>query len=159
MPEPESKLYPQPNARMCFACGLENTAGLRLRFFDNGLDRVSARLSIGPEHQGYPGIAHGGVIAAILDEAGGRSVMIGHHNRFFMTAKMEIKFRQPVPTETPLQAAGWLLKQRERLVNAHAEIRTLEDGVLAEAELLLTDLPASTFNPSEADRIGWRIYD
>jgi uncharacterized protein (TIGR00369 family) len=149
----------QPNSSMCFACGLENRAGLRLTFYDDGAGRVISEFTIGPDHQGYPGVVHGGVVAAILDEVGGRTVMIDDHNRFFMTARLEIKYRQPVPTETPLKAVGWLVKQRERAVTAHAEIRALDDAVLAEAELLLADMPAAAFNPSEADRLGWRVYD
>jgi len=68
----------QPNSRMCFACGLENPAGLHLHFYDNGVDEVAAEFTIQPDHQGYPGVAHGGVVAAILDELGGRTVMIGN---------------------------------------------------------------------------------
>jgi len=44
----------------------------------------------------------------------GRTVMIADHMRFFMTAKMEIKYRQPVPTGLRLRAVGKLLKLKER---------------------------------------------
>ena len=144
---------------MCFACGLENPSGLHLRFQDDGRDEVFAELTIGPEHQGYPGVVHGGIVAAILDEVGGRTVMIGDHLRFFITAKMDLKFRRPVPVGTPLRAVGRLVKQRERLAIARAEIRTLEGAVLAEAEMLLTDIPPDVLKPGEADRLGWRVYD
>lgn len=144
---------------MCFACGMENPAGLQLRFSDDGANEVFADFTIAPDHQGYPGVVHGGVVAAILDEVGGRTVMIGDHLRFFMTAKMEIKYRQPVPVGSPLRAVGRLVKQRDRSTTAHAEIRSPEGDVLAEADLLLTDTPAGAFNPSEADKLGWRIYD
>ena len=63
-------------------------------------------------HAGYPGIAHGGIVAAILDEVGGRTMMIDNPNRFFVTARMDVHFRQPVPVGVPLEAAGWLLKRR-----------------------------------------------
>jgi uncharacterized protein (TIGR00369 family) len=144
---------------MCFACGLDNAAGLRLSFYDDGASQVVCDCFIGPEHQGYPGIAHGGIVAAILDEVGGRVVMIGDHNRFFMTARLEIRYRQPVPTETPLTAVGWPVKLRAKLATAHAEIRAADGAVLAEADLLLTDMPTAALNPSEADRLGWRVYD
>ncbi|MBI3360949.1 MAG: PaaI family thioesterase [Chloroflexi bacterium] len=149
----------QPNSRMCFACGLENPAGLHLHFYDNGTNEVVADLTIGPDHQGYPGVAHGGVVAAILDEVGGRTMMIGDHNRFFMTAKMELKYRQPVPVGTPLRAVGHVIKQRGRLATAHAEIRSQDGETLAEAEILLTDTPTALFNAGEADRLGWRVYE
>jgi uncharacterized protein (TIGR00369 family) len=143
---------------MCFACGLENPFGLRLHFFDNGADEVVSEFTIDPNHQGYPGVAHGGVVAAILDEAGGRTVMIGDPMRFFMTAKMEIKYRQPVPTGAPLKAVGKLIRLKERLAAARAEIRSPHDEVLAEAELLLSNVPDGLIDIGEADRLGWRVY-
>ena len=152
-------LTKQPNSRMCFACGLENPFGLHLHFYDNGQDEVYADFTIAPEHQGYPGVVHGGVTAAILDECAGRTVLIADQTHFFMTAKMEIKYRQPVPVGVPLRAVGRMTKQKGRLVNAHAEIHSPEGDVLAEADLLLTDIPTEVFNPSEADKLGWKVYE
>lgn len=159
MPDTGVQFYRQPNSRMCFACGLENPAGLHLHFYDDGADEVVADVTIAPDHQGYPGIVHGGVVAAILDEVGGRTVMIGDHLRFFMTAKMDIKYRRPVPVGSPLRAVGRLVKQRDRVATAHAELRSTEGDVLAEADLLLTGTPAGAFDPSAANRLGWRVYD
>jgi uncharacterized protein (TIGR00369 family) len=144
---------------MCFVCGLENPAGLHLHFYDDGQAEVAADFTVAPDHQGYPGVAHGGVVAAILDEIGGRTVMIGDHQRFFVTVKMEIKYRQPVPLGAPLRAVGRIVKMKERLATAHAEIRSAGDEVLAEAELVLSNVPEGIFSPSEADRLGWRVYE
>ncbi len=150
----------QPNSRTCFACGMENEAGLRLRFFDNGHNEVLAAFTLAAEHEGYPGIAHGGIVAAILDEVAGRTMMIGDHQRFFITAQLEIRYRQPVPIGRPLQAVGWLTRQKGRLTFAHAEIRSPEQTVLAEADLLLVGLPPEILDPREAeDKFGWGIYD
>lgn len=150
---------PQPNSRMCFACGLENPAGLHLRFYDDGLDEVTSDFTIADHHQGYPGIAQGGIVAAILDEVGGRTVMIGDPLRLFMTMKLEVKYRQPVPTGQPLRGVGKLLQLKSKRATARAEIRNGADEVLAEAELLLSDVPGGIYNFSDADRLGWRVYD
>jgi len=150
----------QYNSASCFACGLENPAGLRLRFFDNGKDQVFAHLTLKPEHAGYPGMAHGGIVAAILDELGGRTVMINNPNCFFATAHMDVRYRLPVPVGVPLEAAGWMLKRRASRTRAHAEI--LGDGncFLAEADILYTDLPPHLLDPAEAgQKFGWRLYD
>jgi acyl-coenzyme A thioesterase PaaI-like protein len=149
----------QPNSRMCFACGLENKSGLKLRFYDDGGEEVFADLTVAPDHQGYPGWVHGGVIAAILDEAGGRTVMIGNPLRFFMTAKLDIRFRHPVPVGEPLRVMGRLTKLRGHSATAHSELRSADGQVLAEADLLLTDVPRDAFNPNESDRLGWRVYE
>ena len=149
----------QPNSRMCFVCGLENPFGLHLHFHDNGQDEVTSAFTIEPNHQGYPGVAHGGIVAAILDEVGGRTVMIADPNRFFVTAKFEIRYRQPVPVGQPLKGVGRLLKINARLATAQAEIQSAAGEVLAEADLILANTPAGTFNPSEADKLGWRVYE
>ena len=63
----------QPNSRHCFVCGIANPFGLGLRFYQTGLGEVAAEVTV-PEHfQGYPGIVHGGVVAAMLDEIAGRA--------------------------------------------------------------------------------------
>ena len=62
----------QPNSRHCFACGLENPIGLKLKFYQTAEDEVTADYVAPEEYQGYPGILHGGVTATILDEAVGR---------------------------------------------------------------------------------------
>jgi uncharacterized protein (TIGR00369 family) len=149
----------QPNSRMCFICGLENPAGLHLRFYDDGEDEVTCDFTVTPKHQSYPGRVHGGVIAAILDEAGGRTAAVRDHNRFLVTASLDVRYRRPVPLNTPLRAVGKLRKFVGRRAQAHAEIRSLEGEVLAEAELLLIDAPMGAFDPSEADQLGWRVYD
>ncbi len=151
--------FRQPNSRMCFICGLENPAGLHLHFYDNGQDEVVADFTVAPHHQSYPGIVHGGVIASILDEAGGRTAAIDDHNRFFVTASLQVRYRQPVPLGTPLRAVGKLLKRHGRKAQAHAEIQTLEGTVLAEAELLLLDAPPGLISASNWDQVGWRVYD
>ena len=149
----------QPNSRMCFACGMENQVGLKLRFFDDGHSEVWADFVLPDVFQGYPNVAHGGVVAAILDEVGGRTVMIGDPLRLFVTARLDIHYRRPVPTGKSLRAVGRLLSGHNSCWRAHAAIQAPNGEVLAEADLLLTLPPSSIFTPSEADRLGWRIYE
>ena len=148
----------QPNSRHCFVCGLESPVGLRLRFTDNGVDEVRAVYTVHSQFQGYPGMVHGGIIAAMLDETGGRTVMINDPNRFFMTAKMEIRYRQPVPTNTELTLVGHLSRDRGRLVQAHAEIRLPDGAVAAEADLTLAELPPEYVPDADLEALGWKVY-
>lgn len=158
-PQPATGHFsPQPNSRHCFVCGLESPVGLKLRFTDNGVDEVRATYTVDPKYQSYPGIVHGGVIAAMLDEVGGRALMIDDPDRFFVTAKMAIRYRRPVPTETELTLTGRIVKDRGRLVEAHGEIR-LPDGTLAaEATLTLAEIPDDLRPDADLDELGWRIY-
>ena len=50
---------------MCFVCGLENTGGLCLHFYDDGRDTVWSQFVVADQHQGFPGVVHGGISAAI----------------------------------------------------------------------------------------------
>jgi acyl-coenzyme A thioesterase PaaI-like protein len=149
----------QPNSHFCFVCGLKNPVGLKLVFYDDGVDQVRCEYSIPDVYQGYPGVAHGGIVAAILDEAVGRVTMIGDHSRFMMTVKMEIKYRQPVPVETPLVITGKKVKIRGRLGQARGEILLPGGAVAAEAVLTLADLPEAFRIKGDLEALGWKVYD
>ena len=150
-------LYPQPNSDYCFVCGRKNPYGLYMKFYDNGRDEVHAEHCIPEVYQGYPGIVHGGIVAAMLDEVVGRVVIIEDHHHFMMSVKLEIKYRHPVPTETPLTLIGRIVRLRGRLGKAVGEL-LLPDGILAaEAAMTLADVPAEMLEGVDLDALGWRI--
>ncbi len=157
MPEP----IKQPNSRMCFICGLENPVGLHLHIYETAPGEVETRYTA-PEHfQGYPGVLHGGIVGAILDELSGRSLMGSDpmSPRFMFTAKLEIKYRKNVPVGVPLRIRGKAGKLRTKSAEAWAGIydeRT--DELLAEANTLLVNVPSDQFNVSDLERLGWKIY-
>lgn len=62
----------QPNSRICFVCGIDNPIGLHLAFYTDQEGRCIARFRPKPEHQGYPGQLHGGIISTLLSEWMGR---------------------------------------------------------------------------------------
>ena len=57
----------------CFGCGLEHLTGLHMQVFATEGLGISAEFEVTDHHQGAPGIAHGGLLAAAFDEALGRS--------------------------------------------------------------------------------------
>ena len=149
----------QPNSHNCFVCGLKNKAGLRMRFKDNGVDQVRSLLTICKNHEGFPGIAHGGIIASMLDETGARASMVSDHNRFMLTGKMEIKYRQPVPTDVELIVIGTMVKDRGRLAQVHSEIRLPDGTVAAEADLMMVTVSQEYLTDESLEALGWRVYD
>jgi uncharacterized protein (TIGR00369 family) len=153
-----SSLSRQPNSKHGFVCGLESPVGLKLRFEDNGTDEVHAMYTVASQYQGYPGVVHGGIVAAMLDEIGGRTTMAGDPERFMMTAKLEIRYRKPVPTETPLTLVGRLLRDQGRLAMAHSEIRLPDGSVAAEAEITLAQIPKEYVPDASLETLGWRVY-
>ena len=147
----------QPNASNCFVCGTENGKGLGLSFYDDGEALVETRFTLSDDFQGYPGVCHGGILAAILDEVVGRVAMISDHHRFMMTVNMRVQYRNPVPTKTALRAEGKVIKLRGRLCKAEGKIFLPDGRVGCEAELTLADMPPELANDQVLDQLGWRI--
>jgi acyl-CoA thioesterase FadM len=96
-------------------------------------------------------------VAAILDETMGRVGLIGNPDRFTVTVRMELKYRQPVPVETPLLVVGRATKLRGRLVHASGEVRLPDGSVAAEAEATLADMPSQHATPGQLEALGWRV--
>jgi acyl-coenzyme A thioesterase PaaI-like protein len=150
----------QPNSHHCFACGLDNPHGLHLRFTDNGIDEVYCETRISDAFNGYPGVAHGGVVAAMLDEVVIRTAMIADPNRFMMTARLELKYRRPVPTNTPLKLTGKLVRDRGRILQAEGRIELPDGTVAVEAAITAADLPGGfEVNEELLQALGWKVYD
>lgn len=147
--------HKQPNSRMCFACGLENPVGLQLSFYDDRSGSVVAETVIPAHFQGYPGRTHGGVVAAMLDEIVGRTAMTEDPNRFMVTAKLDVRYRKPIPLGERLRLHGSLTRRKGRLAWAHAEVRLADGSLGAEADATLMDIDSSVGDPAA---LGWRVY-
>ena len=116
---------------------------------------------IAPDHfQGYPGVLHGGIVSAIIDEVAGRSHMGSDPNdpRFMFTAKLEVKYRKNVPINKPLKIIGKAGKSRSRSAEAWAGIYNKEtDELLAEGNVLLIKVPEDQFDMSMLNELGWKV--
>src|SRR5919108_873965 len=135
----------QPNSKMCFICGLENPIGLHLHIYETEPGMVQSTY-MAPDHfQGYPGVLHGGIVAAIIDEIAGRSLMGSNpmDPRFMFSAKMEVKYRRNVPIGKALKIIGKAGKSRSKSAEAWAGIYDAETNeLLAEGNTLLIDISA-----------------
>lgn len=85
----------------------------------------------GEDHVGFPGVTHGGLIAAVLDDIMGRNAVL--RRRWVVTARMEVRYRSAAPLGEPLRFEAWAT--RHRRTSMHAEARALlGDGtVVAES--------------------------
>lgn len=147
----------QPNSDFCFVCGRKNPRGLYMTFYDNGLNEVYSEYVVPDFYQGYPGIVHGGVVAAMMDEVVARVSMINDHHHFMMSVRLDIKYRHPVPTETPLRIVGRIVRLRGRLGKAVGEI-ILPDGIVAaESAITLADFPREFMINADLEAFGWRV--
>jgi acyl-coenzyme A thioesterase PaaI-like protein len=157
----------QASALQCFVCGVENPDGLQIRFFNDGLQRVMARVTLGDQHQSYPGIAHGGIIATILDETMGRAILsdgtpAGEKNirdeRFMFTAKLELRYRKPVPLHQEFVVRGWIEKDRGRMVRVAGDVVLADGSVAVEGVATLADIPAEQIDQMLQTDVGWKVY-
>ena len=149
----------QPSSRSCFVCGRDNAAGLRSRWTsDRAAGEVRATLVLAEQFQSYPGLAHGGIVAALLDEAMVRSLLLeGAFDDLMVTARMEVAYRRATPTSSPITVVGRIVKRGASRATAEAEIR-LEDGtVAAEAEGLLTRPPPEVAAAWGEERRFWLV--
>lgn len=128
-----------------------------MRFYDNGRDEVVSDYLVSDDFQSYPGIVHGGVVAAMLDEAVCRVAMIGDHHHFMMSVKLEVKYRHPVPTGQPLSIVGRAVRLHGRLGKAVGEIILPDGKVAAESTMILADVPNDLLRHANLDALGWRI--
>jgi acyl-coenzyme A thioesterase PaaI-like protein len=136
-------MHRQPNSRMCFVCGMQNPIGLKIIFEADG-QRVWAQFTAHDEHQGYPGVLHGGITFALLDEVIGRVAMeVDESSPWMMTAKAEMRYRKPVPIGEELTLIGELTRVRSRAIEGRGELR-LSDGTIAvEASAMYVKVPES----------------
>jgi acyl-coenzyme A thioesterase PaaI-like protein len=148
----------QPNSRHCFACGLENQIGLKLKFYETAPGEVTVNHVVPDEYQGYPGVVHGGVVAAMLDEVAGRTQMGGDPPRFMFTARLDIRYRHNVPTGQPLRMVGRAGKVKRRTATASAQLFGPDGLLLAEAEALLVNVPEDVIEEVDLEELGWKVY-
>lgn len=116
---------------MCFVCGLKNKLGLKASFYETDQKELIAIFTPNHTHQGYPGRLHGGLAAAILDEAIGRNINMGKDEQLWgVTVDFSIRLKKPIPLGQPLKAVSRLTKENRRFFEGTGEI-LLEDGTIA----------------------------
>jgi acyl-coenzyme A thioesterase PaaI-like protein len=119
----------------CFVCGKHNPDGLHLAFEPEGAAGVRTTFIVPERFQGFAGIAHGGILATILDECMVNTVWL--RGITAVTARFEVRLRRPVPIGQRLTFRAEVRRESGRgyEVTARAE---LDDGtVVADSTGLL----------------------
>ena len=122
---------------MCFACGEKNPIGLKLEFRFEG-DEYVTTFQVRPEYQGWAGIAHGGLVATVLDEVMARLLWEKQINA--ITGKLEVRYHKPVPIGDTLDIRGRITRQSSRGVETTAEARSADGSVVAEARAVSVEV-------------------
>jgi len=114
----------------CFVCGRENVDGLRLEWRTSN-NQTKAEFYPTRSHQGWQGIVHGGIIAAILDEAMTRLAFELYGNA--VTAEMNVRYFNPARVGEKLTVTGEVESKKGRLIMAKAEVRNSTGNLIATA--------------------------
>ena len=127
---PNNKL---PNSRGCFVCGRENSIGLKLQFEKDG-DGVSARLTPGRDYQGFGGVLHGGIIAALLDDAMWYAIFAAADCAPTMTAGLDVRYKKAAPVEAEVKVYAEVEEARGKLFAVRGVLTGPDGEVLAEGK-------------------------
>jgi uncharacterized protein (TIGR00369 family) len=121
---------------------------------------VRTTVAIAEHFNGYPGITHGGILTALLDEAVVRTALLhGGFEDLLVTARIEVAFRRPTPTETPVTVVARIRRRSAGRAQAEAEIRLVDGTVTAHAEALLARPPPDVAAAWAAERQHWRVVE
>jgi uncharacterized protein (TIGR00369 family) len=145
----------QPNSQMCFVCGLENPIGLKMAFYQDDEGRVTAKFTPGSQHQGYPGVVHGGIVTALLDETLGRVAIAS--GRWMMTGRLTIRFRRSIPIGETLTVTGEVMSWKKRVLEARGEIRLADGQVGAEGTGTFLEIPPEQAEGMQEALAFWQV--
>ncbi|MBI3537568.1 MAG: PaaI family thioesterase [Chloroflexi bacterium] len=145
----------QPNSSMCFVCGRDNSIGLHLHFFQDENDCVFAEFTPRAEHQGFPGVMHGGLVTALLDEVIGRTAIA--KNFWCMTARLNVRIKKPIPIDAPVKIKGEVVNLHGRLLDGRGEIRLADGSLAAEAQGTFLKIPESQMIEYQRALQWWRV--
>lgn len=126
----------EKDTKICYVCGEENSLGLHVPFTRDGENGSRAAYTVRPEHVGWPGLLHGGLLFTLMDEAVAWSLYYGGLRG--VTAKAETRFRTPVTVGTSLVITASIVERARRLVRARAEAKRDEGNNEIVAELIAT---------------------
>ncbi|MFN2426172.1 MAG: PaaI family thioesterase [Candidatus Binatia bacterium] len=113
----------------CFGCSKSNPDGLQLRFFREA-DEVTATYTVPERFHGAPGIAHGGIVATILDEFScAAAVSLGGTR--VVTGELQVRYEKPCPVEREI-----LVRARIRSAD-HARYLVIEAEITMDGDRLV----------------------
>lgn len=134
----------------CFGCGADSAGGLHLRAVAGSGVRVSASFTVAEAHQGAPGLAHGGVLAAAFDEALGKLLWLLATPA--VTRRLETDFLIPVPVGSVLHIEAWCsgVDGRKIYCEAQGRLGGPQARVAVRAAALFVSVPLEHFS-----KHGW----
>jgi acyl-coenzyme A thioesterase PaaI-like protein len=129
----------------CFGCGELHPTGLHLvAYAGDGLD-ITAEFTVNENHQGAPGLAHGGLLSLAFDEALGKLMWLLRAPA--VTGRLETDFIKPVPMGSTLHITAEITGQVNRKVytSAIGRLNSPDGEIAVRAAALYIIVPMDHF--------------
>jgi len=123
----------------CFVSGPWNPLGIGIAVERDG-DAVLARVALGAAFEGGPGMAHGGIVAALFDDALGYLLTL--HRVPGFTGELTVRYHRPTPVGEPLELRGWVVERQGRRLHTAAQLRA-RGQVVASATAVFIEIDAA----------------
>lgn len=150
MNEPAERHHLPSHHPNCFGCGEDNPCGLKLKMWRDG-ERVRGEVVFGTSHEGAPGLAHGGAVAAAFDDALGFVLYIVEAPA--VTARLEVDYRKPVMLNRSYELDGWVERRDGRKLFLRIEARDEGGELVAEGKGLFLQVPMEHFLQAMPDDV------
>ncbi|MEY3355053.1 MAG: hypothetical protein RLZZ302_608 [Actinomycetota bacterium] len=129
----------------CFGCGEKHPTGLHLVAHVGNEMNITAEFVVSENHQGAPGLAHGGLLSLAFDEALGKLMWLLRAPA--VTARLETDFLKPVPMGSKLFISAEITGQVSRKVycSAVGRLNSPDGEIVVRAAALFVIVPMSHF--------------
>ena len=129
----------------CFGCGTLHPTGLHITATAGDSLDITAVFTVTENHQGAPGLAHGGLLSLAFDEAHGKLMWLLRSPA--VTAHLETDFLLPVPIGSRLYIKAQIIGQKGRKVFTYAEghLNSVEGPLAVTSSSLFIIVPMSHF--------------
>jgi acyl-coenzyme A thioesterase PaaI-like protein len=127
-----------------FVSGDPDGDRLRVRYYRRDSDgSLTGKVWFGPGTEGPPGRAHGGAVAAVLDEAMSAAAWLNGHK--IVVARVTAELRRTIPVDTVAVFETEVTRVEGKKVIVEAVLKDGEGRTLARGESLLVILGAERF--------------
>lgn len=128
-----------------------------MSFYIDEQKQVVSEVILPEQFQGYPGVAHGGIVATILDETLARAVMYDDPDRFMFTGRLITRYRKPTPLGVPLHLVGKVIRDRGKIAECASFLFGPDGELCAEAEGLLLQVPQEITDQTDFGGMSWKV--
>ena len=115
----------------CFACGKNNSIGLKLEF-EESESGVRSSVKLDKNFQGWKSMAHGGIISTLLDEAMVKSA--SSKKITCVTAEIKVKFKSPCFLGKDYILRGSVVDVKKRVIITEAKLIETSGKIVALGE-------------------------